>query len=53
MDELIAKSKMYKAEKAKQRDDDEELLDKLDEDFKVISRGVFIIRQDYEKQSAI
>ena len=39
MDELIAKSKMYKAEKAKQRDDDEELLDKLDEDFKVISRG--------------
>ena len=39
MDELIAKSKMYKAEKAKQRDDDDELLDKLDEDFKVISRG--------------
>ena len=39
MDELIAKSKMYKAEKAKQRDDDEELLDKLDADFRVISQG--------------
>jgi nucleolar protein 14 len=39
MDELIAKSKMYKAEKAKQRDEDEELLDKLDADFRVISQG--------------
>ena len=39
MDELIQKSKFYKAEKAKQRDDDEELLDKLDADFRVISQG--------------
>ena len=39
MEELIAKSKFYKAEKQKQRDDDEEMLDKLDSDFKAISSG--------------
>ena len=39
MEELIAKSKFYKAEKQKQRDDDEDMLDKLDSDFKAISQG--------------
>jgi nucleolar protein 14 len=39
MEELIAKSKFYKAEKQKQREDDEEMLDKLDSDFKAISSG--------------
>ena len=52
MDELIAKSKMYKAEKAKQRDDDEELLDKLDADFRVISQGG-LLQGSCEKQSVI
>jgi len=37
MEELIAKSKFYKAEKQKQRDDDEDMLDKLDSDFKSVT----------------
>lgn len=39
MEELIAKSKFHKAEKQKQREDDQYTLDKLDADFKVISQG--------------
>ena len=37
MDELIRKSKTHKAERARRREADEDLLDKLDEDFKHIS----------------
>ena len=42
MDELIDKSKYHKAERAKQRERDEDLLDKLDDEFKEISgAGLF------------
>ena len=42
MDELIDKSKYHKAERARQRERDEDLLDKLDDEFKEISRaGLF------------
>lgn len=39
MDELIAKSKFHKAEKQKQREDDDNTLTQLDADFKEISQG--------------
>ncbi|ACO65607.1 predicted protein, partial [Micromonas commoda] len=42
MDELIDKSKYHKAERARQRERDEDLLDKLDDEFKEISgAGLF------------
>jgi len=42
MQELIDKSKYYKAEKAKRKEADEDLLDKLDDDFRSISgAGLF------------
>ena len=39
MDELIAKSKFHKAEKQKQREDDDNTLTQLDAEFKEISQG--------------
>ena len=39
MDELIAKSKFHKAEKQKQREDDDNTLTQLDAEFKEISEG--------------
>ena len=36
MEEIIAKSKMYKALKAKQREEDEKELDKLNDEFKAL-----------------
>jgi nucleolar protein 14 len=48
MEELIQKSKYHKAQKTKQREADEDMLDKLDDDFKTIS-GAGLFRQVLSK----
>ncbi|CAN6470713.1 unnamed protein product [Victoria cruziana] len=42
MEEIILKSKFHKAQKAKEKEDDEQLIKQLDEDFKSLAQSVVI-----------